>query len=275
MWLCRAQCVYWGIWAWHPPVGVWIGVLGLLGVIVPLIRDINKIGRREKAAWTFIMFWLLLLEMKSVYQDRNEHDIQQAKDRVREENNFQSIANGIQGSIADSARNFTATMGETNEVLENITGGRSFAIVTPQVWSGLVPIPLSIRNFGSRTLTGVTVTILHSRDWDVQNLRTFYETHIVQVGTLHPGELRLLKETLTPVEGSGKAEDGSPADAFDLSIAAQNFTAQEHLVFKKAIRIPWAFKYTVTRQYIKSKHGGTITFGYRTLASQNDWVGAK
>jgi hypothetical protein len=67
------------IWHWHPPVGVWIGVLGLLGVVVPLFRDISKIGKPEKAVWTFVLFALLLLEIKTVYQDRNEDDAEQAE----------------------------------------------------------------------------------------------------------------------------------------------------------------------------------------------------
>lgn len=262
------------LWAWHPPVGVWIGILGLLGVLVPLIRDLNKIGKREKAAWTFVMFSLLLLEIKSVYQDRNEHDNQQAEARRREENNFREIANGIEKNIADSDRNFNATIGKTNEVLENITGGKSFAVVTPQVWSGLVPIPLSIYNHGRQTLTGVTVTILNSRDWDLKNPRSFYETHVINVGSLHPGELRLLKETLTPKE-NGFQEDGVPADQFQLDIAAQNFTATENLFFKKGTRIPWVFRYQVTQQYVKSRHSGTTTFGYHMLANQREWLGEK
>ena len=91
--------VCWGIWAWHPPVGVWIGILGFLGVAVALTRDPTKISRGEKAAWIFVMVVLLGLEMKSVYQDRNEHDLQQSEAREREEHSFQTIANGISETI--------------------------------------------------------------------------------------------------------------------------------------------------------------------------------
>jgi hypothetical protein len=134
---------------------------------------------------------------------------------------------------------------------------------------------LSIYNYGKQTLTGVTVTIRSPRDWDLNNPRSFYDTHVIDVGTLHPGELRLLKETLTPVVGSMRTEDGLLADAFDLDIAAQNFTAQEHLIFKKGNRIPWVFKYTVTQQYVKSKQGKTINFGYHILANLKEWFGEK
>jgi len=36
------------MWHWHPPVGVWIGILGLLGVLVLLFRDLPAIGKSEK-----------------------------------------------------------------------------------------------------------------------------------------------------------------------------------------------------------------------------------
>src|SRR5579864_3208711 len=65
----RLNLMFHALWAWHPPVGVWIGVLRLAGIIVPLVRDPKEMGKWEKATWTFVLFALLLLEMKTVYQD--------------------------------------------------------------------------------------------------------------------------------------------------------------------------------------------------------------
>jgi len=137
MWFCGAQCAYWNVWAWHPPVGVWIGILGLLGVLVPLIRDLNKISEREKALWTVVLFALLLLELKSVYQDRNEHDQQQAEARERETTSFESIANRIEGAIQQSQTHFAATMQKSDAIMGRVgdsikaqTGGDSFAFIT-------------------------------------------------------------------------------------------------------------------------------------------------
>jgi hypothetical protein len=134
---CRAICFWWRLWAWHPPVGVYIGILGFLGVLVALIRDPTKIGRREKAAWVFVMFALLMLEIKSVYQDRNEHDQQQAEARERETKSFESIAKGIEGAIQQSQKDFEATMrksdaimGRVGDSIKSQTGGESFAYIT-------------------------------------------------------------------------------------------------------------------------------------------------
>jgi len=128
------------LWHWHPPVGVWIGVLGFLGVLVPLIRDLNRIGRREKALWTLVVFVLLLLEIKSVYQDRKEHDAEQAAIRREESEHFERIAQGIENSNTHREENFQATlkqsdalilaavkiMGLSKDAIGSITGGDSF-----------------------------------------------------------------------------------------------------------------------------------------------------
>ena len=143
--MCRVICLWWRLWAWHPPVGVWIGILGFLGVLVALIRDLTRIGRREKAAWVFVMFALLMLEIKSVYQDRNEHDQQQAEAREREANSFESIAEGIEGAIRQSQLDFEATMrksdaimGRVGDSIKSQTGGDSFAYITFTAEAGYV-----------------------------------------------------------------------------------------------------------------------------------------
>ena len=140
--MCRVICVLHDWWSWHPPVGVWIGVLGLLGVLVPLVRDVTKIGPREKALWTVLLFALLLLEIKSVYQDRTEHDKEQAEARERETQNFVAIANGISGTIQQSQQHFDATMAKSDQLtqlsqesLANITGGDSYAYIAAGIGS--------------------------------------------------------------------------------------------------------------------------------------------
>ncbi len=51
-----------------PPPGVFIGMLALLGVVVPIVRE--RIGPREKAVWTAAFFVLLILELFAVYAER-------------------------------------------------------------------------------------------------------------------------------------------------------------------------------------------------------------
>lgn len=131
------MCILHDSWAWHPAVGVYIGILAFLGVLVALIRDPAKIGKWERAAWVFVMFALLLLEIKSVYQDRNDHDTEQRLAREQSERNFQGIASGISESIKTSEEQFAATMrksdaimGRVGDSIKSQTGGESFAYIT-------------------------------------------------------------------------------------------------------------------------------------------------
>jgi hypothetical protein len=83
------------------------------------------------------MFLLLGLELKSVYQDRNEHDREQATTREKEERNFKEIAGGIADQIATSDRNFSVTMARSDRIMTGVntavtaqTGGDSYVVVT-------------------------------------------------------------------------------------------------------------------------------------------------
>ena len=183
------------LWAWYPPVGVFIGILGLLGVLVPLLRDLGKIGKGERAIWTLIFFALVLLEIKSIYQDRNAHDEAQALARMEQLNQFKMIADGINTSIQTSQRHYDATISKVSTVLdtaqevaklsqknlENITGGNSFGFIVPQV-DGTQDVPLVVWNHGDQVLSGVTISI--SRTQDPNWGREFY--HPIFIGTIGP-----------------------------------------------------------------------------------------
>jgi hypothetical protein len=65
---CSVYVPHW--WEWYPPIGTCIAILGLLGVLVPLYRQRDKIHRFERAGWTLLMFILLGLELRTIYLDR-------------------------------------------------------------------------------------------------------------------------------------------------------------------------------------------------------------
>ncbi len=111
----RFSSIRWGvsamssIWSWYPPVGVFIAILALLGVLVPLFSDLGKIGQREKAFWTLIMFALVGLEIRSIHLDRNAHDREQADAREQQLKSFHEIASGIDATLTTSQSQFQAT----------------------------------------------------------------------------------------------------------------------------------------------------------------------
>lgn len=145
------KCLHWPLCP-----GVFIAILA---VVAGAVTFWEHPPRWFKAISICVFLLLMSAEVWMMSVDRERNDSEQAAARTASENNFREIANGIRESVSESDRNFAATIGKTKEVLENITGGKSFAVVTPQVWTGLVPIPLSIRNEGKQTLTGVTVTV--------------------------------------------------------------------------------------------------------------------
>jgi hypothetical protein len=144
--------------AWHPPVGVFIAILALVGVAVPWLKE--KVSKREKALWTAVMFALVLLEIRSIYKDQAEHDKQQADARAEQLKSFKEIAKGIDIAITNSQKEFNATMQRTNQVLNSTTGGTGFCSAKLAFWANqpLTAI-LSVSVHGDYPIYGVTVEV--------------------------------------------------------------------------------------------------------------------
>jgi len=153
------------IWQWHPPVGVFIALLAVVGVLVPWFRGEAK--PREKAFWTFLMFLFVGLEIRTIYLDQAQHDREQALARCQQLESFHEIANGITGAITQSQQQFEKTMSASNLIVGKVadainvsTGGRSFAFIN------YVPGQSSMAIFhnGAYPLYGVSARI-----WNAYN----------------------------------------------------------------------------------------------------------
>jgi hypothetical protein len=132
--------------SWYPPVGVFIAILGLLGIVVPLVRDLAKMGKWEKAAWTFVMFALMWLEIRSIYLDRRAHDVEQAAARKEQLKHFKEVGDGITTAIDESQKQFDATMQRSNSILGGVsesitiaTGGDGYCWLVPET-----PLPVEL-----------------------------------------------------------------------------------------------------------------------------------
>ena len=89
---------------------MFISILAVLGVLVPLFRSWEKIGRGEKAIWTLLMFLFVGLEIRTLYLDRDEHDRDQAQARCEQLESFKQIATTLGTAITTSQTQFNATM---------------------------------------------------------------------------------------------------------------------------------------------------------------------
>jgi hypothetical protein len=109
---CSASALR-SVWEWHAPPGAWIAILALFGVLVPLLR--KDIGPREKALWTIVMFLLVWFEIRSLNQESQ-----------RQQQQFQTIANGLTDAIQKSQQQFDVTVSRINQNISAVTGGDSF-----------------------------------------------------------------------------------------------------------------------------------------------------
>jgi hypothetical protein len=138
---------------WHPPVGVFIALLALIGVLVPWLKG-NTVGPRERAIWTIVMFTLVALEIRSIYLDQAEHDKQQADARAAQLEQFQKIAAGLNSSITESQRQFGITVAGLSSALQ--IGAATMGNTAPKaslVVKGLFAFPdLSFPLSTTRTL---------------------------------------------------------------------------------------------------------------------------
>ncbi len=136
-------------WQLHPPVGFFIAILAVFGVLVPLFRSWEVISRREKAAWTLLMFILVGLEIRTLYRERAEHDREQEFARCQQLRSFESIADSLKSAITISQGQYQSTLKHVDGVLkttedvsrlakkslDNLTGGESFGYVIPNIGS--------------------------------------------------------------------------------------------------------------------------------------------
>ncbi len=237
-------CVY--CWETWPPVPtVAISFLGVVAVIMTVKGDRPYLV--EKAVYVLIAFALFSAEMRAVYQDRAEHDRQQAESRAAEAEARRKEAAAFAALLQKGDSLFKSThklQTLAKQSLDNITGGESFAVVTPVLRYGRThEIALSIRNCGKEPLTGMTVAIYDMRKPDVKNPMAAPEFPPISVGTLHGGETRKLDVTISPV----LTESAYTTYLYELDISAQNFTVHEYLTLKKGGRYDWNFMYKVIR----------------------------
>jgi ABC-type transport system involved in cytochrome bd biosynthesis fused ATPase/permease subunit len=115
--MCRAICIWHDVLSWYPGVGWYIAILGALGIAVAVLRDLTKIGGREKAVWIFVTISLLLLELHSISLDKAVHDKEQNDARNEQLRQFAAIAQGINDTSTRNQDNFDATMSSMRSLI--------------------------------------------------------------------------------------------------------------------------------------------------------------
>jgi hypothetical protein len=241
-----AGTVVCGWWLFRiPSAGYAVTVMGL---VAALMTARTKASGYEKAAWMLLMFGLLFVELKAIRKDRLDNEARQAQADKELKQNFSGIAEGIRTSIAESDRNVAVTMGKTNKVLNNITGGNSFAYVAPQNFYG-DQFPGVVWNNGEQALSGLTLTIAHTSDpvevWGAAFFQPIF------IGTIGPHEH-------APIPGflfKPKADEKTRQDNYWIMLSAQNGTASQSIYFRRNRKNPanWAYSFSASRQILLNK----------------------
>lgn len=173
-------------WQAHPPVGTFIAILSVIGVLVPLFREWNSIHKAEKALWTLLMFLLVFGELRTLYLDRDEHDFEQARARCEELENFRQIANTLEKSIRKNQEHFDKTVSQLNEVygetkltantaknaVDSITGGSHvLVLVMAQIRNDIAYPFVYSPNLGVIRSTHIRIVNLAFFNQDFQNAK--------------------------------------------------------------------------------------------------------
>jgi len=187
------------------------------------------------------MFALLLLELKSVYQERNEHDRDQASARAQETENFRKIATSLQTAIEENEREFNriinqqsdqfdSTMRETRLVLQSsnqslnvMTGSGSYFYLMPNqpmdMPNGTILVNAIPTFVGKYPVHDLFVSVSGGWGWHWDH---YY-------GTYFPGELGRPREG-PPLQF--KPTDQQPV-AFFIGINGSNGHSEEQIRFEK------------------------------------------
>ncbi len=224
----------------------------------------DRITTAEKVIWIAIVFALFGIETRSVLKDREEFATRYSEQRIREEaartEEHRAFADVLEKSKqllgrAGTIQNLTA------QNLEQITGGASYAVVQPAL---LGPpgrdIPLVIENHGPDILTGVTVAVYDTGVWmwgTHDSIMRSVENRIA-VGTLHPKERLVLNKQINPeqfmrIDPGLEPPNKVPIYRLFIMVAAQNFTANEYLDFKRDANGKWNYMYKIYRPFLGRK----------------------
>lgn len=220
--------------------------IGVLAVMATLMALRGEMGHREKSLWMLALFAFLFIEFRAINKDRTDHDLEVRAEREQFGANFKSIAEGLNTSITTSQKQFEAMMRRTNSVLTSVTGGTAFAVVMPSTFvRGDNEFPLLIENHGDQILTGVTVTVYKYGVFTPGTSGEIVQSvnNRINVGTLHVGERLVLATRIRPLGAMEFEEKGVHMYRAFIFVAAQNFTTEELLDFKKGVDGTWLFKY--------------------------------
>jgi hypothetical protein len=88
--------------------GIAVAALGFVAVVMAVRAD--KFSHAERVAWVVIGFALLLVEVRTLNQDRDIHDAQQRTAAETQQEQFQAVVGGLRETISTNQNHFDTIM---------------------------------------------------------------------------------------------------------------------------------------------------------------------
>lgn len=268
----------------NPPVGVYIGLMGLTAAIMSLFR----LNRWAKSAWIIFMTLLVVAEIKNLYVADAEQvakfdKISKSLDQTNRgltaaASSIDASTALLKGSISDNQKEFKITLKQNSKVLglstrnlEQVTGGDSFAFMVPQPPLG-DSVPLAAHNNGHAILSGVDVEIMRTADFPCDDKDRYYPVQTKKnIGTLPAASIRATDLLISPTLIKSCHEPSEPQiDIYQIEISAQNGAVVEVLQFKPSPKTRWAMRYSVYKNEFITK-GGRTSVTVRVLIPLTEW----
>jgi len=245
---------------WLPAPGIGVAIMGIAAALMAARKEPTA---WEKAAWTFMMFGLLLVEILAIRTDRRDHDKQIAdlfqqgtSIKSQAETNFGTIRTRIEADISNGNLQFQKGLDKEQVVLnttqnvaalakknlDTVTGKDSYPCIIPQSHAVFTDgsLPLTIWDKGPNVLTGVAV-ILMSEDDFLKGASLYKQPS--DLGTLRPEWPKTLPERVVPVP------DKDGIAHYLAEIFTQNGYYTQVINFRRGKHaLPWAYQYWLTQQ---------------------------
>lgn len=222
-------------------------ILVLAGLIVTFYPPQS----RRKGVWLGACGVILALNWLVLHEQATRNAAAQAK-AGRETAEWQGKATQLQ-----------------KQILDNQTGGESFAYVMPQVVAGLETVPLQICSRGGVLLSDVVVSLNRDSDFrDPKRKPAIYTPQQAGPYSLAPGQCRPMRETIEP-----RLEPGRGEELWILTVAANNGRVDQTIRFRRGKSRPWEFQMDVRKRQLTHAGGTQHLKLYRVLGT--DWSNAE
>jgi hypothetical protein len=236
-------------------------MLGAAGCVVAFF----ELSSVRKGIAIALLSLLMILELRSIYHDREEVETQHTAEQKEMRDDFASVLKQNQDSFSSTSAYLNSVIGGMERVFKGVTGGDSFVYLMPQTHVFTEPckspsgieqpsaLAFTAENAGDYPMIGVKIQFQNLKDLPLRANDVFYTLPDTDIPTIAPHSSIHIKGVLCPdINTNGEA-------AYWIFIYAQNGLVTQTLRLRKHNGgLPWAFTFTVNREHDNTDPHGPI-----------------